>query len=122
MHPDKFNRADGDLPRARQPSGNRIPHNRRGVKFKTEIIPMQDMLASITADAFGKAEGDSTRLAYPRLTCKDGCDSEESLWTDPTAKSSQLRVPRQTPSSLSLTISWLARSSESPLGARNDEV
>lgn len=30
----------------------------REVKFKTEIIPMQDMLASITADAFGKAEGD----------------------------------------------------------------
>jgi autophagy-related protein 2 len=30
----------------------------REVKFKTEVIPMQDMLASITADAFGKAEGD----------------------------------------------------------------
>lgn len=30
----------------------------REVKFKTEIIPMQDMLASITADAFGRAEGD----------------------------------------------------------------
>lgn len=28
------------------------------VKYKTQIIPMQDMLASITADAFGKAEGD----------------------------------------------------------------
>lgn len=30
----------------------------REVKFKTEVIPMQDMLASITADAFGRAEGD----------------------------------------------------------------
>lgn len=28
------------------------------VKFKTEVIPMQDMLASVTADAFGRAEGD----------------------------------------------------------------
>lgn len=28
------------------------------VKYKTEVIPMQDMLASITADAFGNAEGD----------------------------------------------------------------
>lgn len=27
------------------------------VKYKTQVIPMQDMLASITADAFGKAEG-----------------------------------------------------------------
>lgn len=30
----------------------------REVKYKTEVIPMQDMLASITADAFGNAEGD----------------------------------------------------------------
>lgn len=30
----------------------------REVKFKTEVIPMHDMLASITADAFGRAEGD----------------------------------------------------------------
>lgn len=28
------------------------------VKYKTEVIPVQDLLASITADAFGKAEGD----------------------------------------------------------------
>lgn len=28
------------------------------VKYKTQVIPMQDMLSSITADAFGKAEGD----------------------------------------------------------------
>ncbi|PSR83926.1 hypothetical protein BD289DRAFT_483069 [Coniella lustricola] len=28
------------------------------IKFKTEVIPMQDMLASISADAFGRAEGD----------------------------------------------------------------
>lgn len=30
----------------------------REVKYKTEVIPVQDLLASITADAFGKAEGD----------------------------------------------------------------
>ncbi|KAF3762878.1 hypothetical protein M406DRAFT_99196 [Cryphonectria parasitica EP155] len=29
----------------------------REIKFKTEVIPMQDMLASVTADAFGRAEG-----------------------------------------------------------------
>ncbi|EOO02905.1 putative atg c terminal domain-containing protein [Phaeoacremonium minimum UCRPA7] len=28
------------------------------VKYKTEVMPVQDLLASITADAFGKAEGD----------------------------------------------------------------
>lgn len=28
------------------------------VKYKTQVIPMQDMLSSITADAFGRAEGD----------------------------------------------------------------
>ncbi|KAJ9156500.1 Autophagy-related protein 2 [Pleurostoma richardsiae] len=28
------------------------------VKYKTEVIPVQDLLASISADAFGKAEGD----------------------------------------------------------------
>lgn len=28
------------------------------VKYKTQVIPMQDMLSSITADAFGQAEGD----------------------------------------------------------------
>lgn len=28
------------------------------IKYKTEVIPVQDLLASITADAFGKAEGD----------------------------------------------------------------
>lgn len=30
----------------------------REVKYKTEVIPMQDMLASITADAFSNAEGE----------------------------------------------------------------
>ncbi|KAK7744623.1 autophagy-related protein 2 [Cytospora paraplurivora] len=30
----------------------------REIKYKTEVIPMQDMLASITADAFGNTEGD----------------------------------------------------------------
>lgn len=28
------------------------------VKYKTQVIPVQDLLASITADAFGRAEGD----------------------------------------------------------------
>ncbi|KAI1438420.1 hypothetical protein GGR50DRAFT_429997 [Xylaria sp. CBS 124048] len=30
---------------------------KREIKYRTNIVPMQDMLASISADAFGKAEG-----------------------------------------------------------------
>ncbi|QBZ58709.1 hypothetical protein PoMZ_03667 [Pyricularia oryzae] len=44
-------------------------------KFKTEIVPIEDMLASISQDAFGKAEGDYN-------FDDDFGEPEESDWTE----------------------------------------
>lgn len=44
-------------------------------KFKTEIVPIEDMLASISQDAFGKAEGDYN-------FDDDFGEPEDSGWTD----------------------------------------
>lgn len=52
------------------------------IKYKTSVVPVQDLLASLTADAFGKAEGDydfDYDFAVPP-ELGDGTESEEDFY------------------------------------------
>ncbi|KAK5634337.1 hypothetical protein RRF57_010051 [Xylaria bambusicola] len=67
---------------------------KKEIKYRTNVVPMQDMLASISADAFGRAEGDYN-FDDDFLAHELGGESEGSFELDGSDLSGSLAVDSQ---------------------------
>ncbi|KAI1345051.1 hypothetical protein F5Y15DRAFT_15823 [Xylariaceae sp. FL0016] len=65
------------------------------IKYRTKVVPVQDLLASISADAFGQSEGDYDFDNDFTLAAELGIDDNESLALVGSGNSSPLAVDSQ---------------------------